>query len=120
VTDQLIPAADLAARASKPYPNDSDAYRQARTALLADEIELRRQIERVAARRRGLPPGGEIPQDYAFFAAYGRQVHLADLFGPHDTLVTYFWMYGPERQRPCPMCTAFLGSLDTPARDITQ
>jgi predicted dithiol-disulfide oxidoreductase (DUF899 family) len=34
--------------------------------------------------------------------------------------VTYFWMYGPERERPCPMCTAFLGSIDVPSRDISQ
>jgi len=31
-----------------------------------------------------------------------------------------FWMYGPQRERPCPMCTSFLGSLDVPARDITE
>ena len=29
-------------------------------------------------------------------------------------------MYGPERERPCPMCTSFLGSIDIPARDISQ
>ncbi|HKQ96187.1 MAG TPA: DUF899 family protein, partial [Aestuariivirgaceae bacterium] len=32
----------------------------------------------------------------------------------------YVWMYGPERARPCPMCTSFLGSLDIPAPDIAQ
>ncbi|MBC7394572.1 MAG: DUF899 family protein, partial [Variovorax sp.] len=55
----LKPATELAAAASKPYPNDSAEYRKARTALLAEEIELRRHIERVAAQRRALPPGGE-------------------------------------------------------------
>ena len=45
----LRDAAELAAEASTPYPNDSAAYREARIALLADEIELRRHIERVAA-----------------------------------------------------------------------
>ncbi len=45
---------------------------------------------------------------------------LADLFDGHDTLVTYFWMYGPERERPCPMCTSLLGSFDIPARDLSQ
>ena len=45
---------------------------------------------------------------------------MSDLFGTHDTLVTYQWMYGPERKRPCPMCTALVGSLDIPARDISQ
>ena len=42
-------ATELAVAASKPYPNDSAAYREARTTLLAEEIELRRHIERVAA-----------------------------------------------------------------------
>ena len=102
----LTPAAELAAAASKPYPNDSAEYRRARTALLAEEIELRRHIERVAAQRRALPLGGE-PPDYSFKDENGKTVKLADLFGRHDTLVTYFWMYGPQRERPCPMCTSF-------------
>ena len=93
---ELKPAADLAAAASKPYPNDSAEYRKARTALLKQEIELRRQLERVAEQRRALPPGGE-PPDYDFKDENGKTVKLAALFGAHDTLVTYFWMYGPQR-----------------------
>lgn len=115
----LKSATDLAAAAAKPYPNDSAEYREARVALLAEEVELRRHIERVAAQRRALPPGGEA-RDYRFKDEDGKTVPLADLFGLHDTLVTYFWMYGPERERPCPMCTSFLGSLDIPVRDISQ
>lgn len=116
---QPRPAAELAAAASKPYPNDSAEYRAARTALLAEEIELRRHIERVAVQRRALPLGGEA-RDYQFKDENGKTVGLAELFGRHEALVTYFWMYGPQRERPCPMCTAFLGALDTPVRDITQ
>ena len=115
----LRSATELAAAASKPYPNDSADYRQARTALLAEEVELRRHIERVAAQRRALPPGGE-PPDYRFKDENAKTIALRDLFGRHDTLVTYFWMFGPQRERPCPMCTAFLGALDVPSRDITQ
>jgi predicted dithiol-disulfide oxidoreductase (DUF899 family) len=113
------PAAELAAANSKPYPNDSAAYRTARTALLAEEIELRRHIERVAAQRRTLPPGGEA-RGYTFLDENGKTITLADMFGQHDTLVSYFWMYGPQRERPCPMCTAFLGSLDIPVADLAQ
>jgi predicted dithiol-disulfide oxidoreductase (DUF899 family) len=116
----LAPAAELAAKASKPYPNDTADYRKARTELLAAEIELRRHIERVAAQRRDLPPGGEIAQDYAFTAEDGRTVRLSEMFGPSNTLVTYTWMYGPQRERPCPMCTSFLGALDGEAQDIAQ
>lgn len=114
----LKPAAELAI-ASKPYPNDSDEYRAARIALLAEEIELRRHIERVAAQRRKLPPGG-VAGDYRFRDEQGLTVGLEALFGKHDTLVTYFWMYGPQREFPCPMCTSYVGSLDDPARDISQ
>jgi predicted dithiol-disulfide oxidoreductase (DUF899 family) len=117
---ELKPAVALAREASRPYPNDSAAYRTARTALLAEEIELRRHIERVAEQRRALPPGGDPPQDYRFTDQDGRDIGLADLFGPHGTLVTYFWMFGPQRARPCPMCTSFLGALDAPARDLAQ
>ena len=113
------PAAELAAKVSKPYPNDSAEYRAARTALLAEEVELRRQIQRVAAQRRALPPGGRAPH-YEFLDESGHRLGLADLFGTHDTLITYFWMYGPKRERPCPMCTALLGSFDIPARDLEQ
>lgn len=59
---------ELAAAASKPYPNDNAEYRHARTALLVQEIDLRRQIEQVAAQRRALPLGGEA-RDYAFLDA---------------------------------------------------
>ena len=117
---ELRDAASLAAEASRPYPNDSAEYRAARTALLAGEIELRRHIERVAAERRALPLGGEPTQDYAFTDRDGKTVHLSGLFDRHDTLVTYFWMFGPQRARPCPMCTSFLGALDAPARDLSQ
>jgi predicted dithiol-disulfide oxidoreductase (DUF899 family) len=46
------------------YPNESAEYRKARNALLVEEIALRRQIEAVAAQRRALPLGGEVPEDY--------------------------------------------------------
>ena len=62
----VIPAAELAAKNKAHFPNESPEYRRGRNALLAEEIELRRHIERVAALRRALPPGGEIPEDYAF------------------------------------------------------
>jgi predicted dithiol-disulfide oxidoreductase (DUF899 family) len=115
----LKPATEMAAASSKFFPHESMEYRQARTALLAEEIELRRHVSRVAEQRRALPPGGTAA-DYRFLDAEGNNLGLADLFGRHDTLFTYFWMFGPERERPCPMCTSFVGSLDIPARDIEQ
>jgi predicted dithiol-disulfide oxidoreductase (DUF899 family) len=107
------------------FPNESPQYRQARNALLEQEMELRRQVERVAAQRRALPPGGEIPQDYVFEApgAGGKpkRVKLSELFAPgKDTLAIYSFMFGPERERPCPGCTHFLDGLDGASRHIAQ
>ena len=64
--ETLTPAVQLAAENPVRMPGESAEYRAARTALLAEEIELRRQIERVAAQRRALPPGGLVDGDYRF------------------------------------------------------
>jgi len=116
--ESLRPAVELA-RLKCRFPNESDTYRQARNALLAEEIELRRHIERVAAQRRQLPPGGEAPQDYRFQGENGT-VTLSQLFGRHDTLITYNWMFGPQRERPCPMCTSLLSALDGEIPDLLE
>ena len=115
----LASAAQLAAKNQIRYPNESPEYRKARQALLAEEIELRRHIERVAEQRRGLPDGGEVPKNYGFQGERG-PVTLADLFGDKQTLVTYSYMFGPQRERPCPMCTSLLGAWNGEARDIQQ
>ena len=115
----LASAAQLAAKNQIRYPNESPEYRKARQALLAEEIELRRHIERVAEQRRGLPDGGEVPKNYGFQGERGA-VTLADLFGDKQTLVTYSYMFGPQRERPCPMCTSLLGAWNGEARDIQQ
>jgi predicted dithiol-disulfide oxidoreductase (DUF899 family) len=117
---RLIPATELASAASRPYPNEPAGYRAEREILLAEEIELRRHIARVAEMRRALPIGGEVPQDYEFEAEGGRRLRLSEMFGDKPTLITYFWMYGPQRERPCPMCTNLLGGLEGNAKDIEQ
>ena len=113
------PAAELAQKNRVRYPNESADYRRARDALLAEEIELRRHIERVAEQRRALPPGGPVTKDYRFESERG-PVGFADLFGDKQSLVVYSYMFGPQRQRPCPMCTSLLSSWDGEARDIEQ
>ena len=118
-TDALTPAAALARDNPVRFPNENAAYRVARTALLAEEIELRRHIERVAAQRRALPPGGEVKGDYRFEGEDG-PADLDGLFAGKQTLVAYSYMFGPERARPCPMCTNLLGAWEGNAADIGQ
>jgi hypothetical protein len=91
------------------FPGESPAYRAARDRLLDEEIELRRATESVAARRRELPPGGEVPEDYVFqgAGAEGRptDVKLSDLFEPgKHSLAIYSFMFprDPGDKRPGP------------------
>ena len=104
------------------YPNESAAYRAARNALLDEEIALRRRIEAVAAQRRALPPGGEIAEDYVFerIGAHQRPetVKLSELFGDKPSIILYSFMFGPDRDVPCPGCTHMLDSVDGGARYI--
>jgi predicted dithiol-disulfide oxidoreductase (DUF899 family) len=104
---KLVPAQELVSKNQNHYPNESTEYRAARNSLLAEEIELRRHIERVAAERRALPRGGKIAKDYDLVSDRG-PIHFSDLFGDKDTLMIYSMMYGPQRKEPCPMCTSFL------------
>ncbi len=115
----LVPAAELARRNAMRMPHESAEYRRARTALLAEEIELRRHIERVADQRRALPSGGEVSGNYRFEGTNGA-LDFAHLFGEQQTLVVYSYMFGPQRERPCPMCASLLGAWNGEARDIGQ
>src|SRR5476651_2732030 len=116
---QTVQPAAALAQSTRRFPGESTQYRTARNALLAEEIELRRHIERVAAQRRALPPGGEVPQDYCFESEHGPAT-LSHMFGDHDTLITYNWMFGPKRERPCPMCASLLSAFDGEMPDILQ
>ena len=120
---------------SVSFPGESAEYRAARERLLAREIELRRMTEEVAAARRDLPPGGAIPEDYAFegVGADGKPipVRMSELFAPgKDSLAIYSFMFprdpGDDRpgpsggataelplaEGPCPSCVSLLDQLD--------
>ena len=117
------------------FPGESPDYRAARDRLLAQEIELRRATEAVAASRRALPPGGPVPEDYVFEGAgpdgTPATVTLSELFAPgKNSLLVYNFMFPrdpfdtspgpaigetarlPLEEGPCPSCVALLDQLD--------
>jgi predicted dithiol-disulfide oxidoreductase (DUF899 family) len=108
------------------FPGESKVYRAAREELLQAEIDLRRQSEAVAAKRRELPLGGEVPTDYVFIAGRvaddsSSPVRLSELFAEEkDTLVLYSFMYGPTMEAACPSCTSIIDALDGQVRHLTQ
>lgn len=65
-TKKLKAAAEMVKANDAHVTNESKEYRQARDALLAEEIELRRHIARAAEQRRAQPPGGEVTKNYRF------------------------------------------------------
>jgi predicted dithiol-disulfide oxidoreductase (DUF899 family) len=45
---------------------------------------------------------------------------LSQLFGDKDTLVLYSMMFGPQREKACPMCTAMLTSWEGATRNLRE
>ena len=101
------------------FPNETPQYRADRNKLLEAELALRRQVEALAAQRRKLPPGGQVPQDYAFVSERG-PVRMSQLFERGNALVAYNFMFSAQMKNACPMCTSFLDGLDGSARHINQ
>jgi predicted dithiol-disulfide oxidoreductase (DUF899 family) len=110
------------------YPNESKAYRDARDALLKDEQELIDKTKAVALRRRTLPPGGQLKEDYVFQWAgdgkagkkLGERVKFSELFGYKGTLLLYSWMFGPNWDKPCPSCTSLMDGFDRAWYSVSQ
>lgn len=58
-----------------------------------------------------------MPEDYTLESEKG-PVRFSGLFGDKQTLMIYSWMFGPQRKRPCPVCTSFLSAWDGTARSF--
>ena len=111
-------------------PEESQTYRQARDRLLEAEMALRDQRERVAQLRRDLPPG-PAPRDYLFREgpadlerndpAGFRDTLLSELFAPgKDSLIVYHFMFGPDWEQGCPMCSLWIDGYNAVAPHVTQ
>src|ERR1700755_1808811 len=122
------------------FPGESSEYRRARNELLEAEAELKRLNEQVAAKRRALPAGGLIREDYVFeSAADGGKVKLSELFAPgRNSLVIYNMMFPswsqeqragaprgktaelPLVEQPCPSCTSVVDGLEGAAFHLAE
>jgi predicted dithiol-disulfide oxidoreductase (DUF899 family) len=106
------------------YPNESRAYRDARDALFKEEQALVDKVKSVAEKRRSLPPGGQLKEDYVFQWAndgkVGESVKFSELFGDKNTLLLYSFMYGPNWDHPCPSCTSLVDGFDRTWYQVTQ
>jgi predicted dithiol-disulfide oxidoreductase (DUF899 family) len=122
------------------FPGESSEYRRARNELLEDEAALKLLTEKIAAKRRALPAGGLIKEDYVFeSAADGSKVRFSELFAPgRNSLVIYNMMFPrwsedrragapggktaelPLVEQPCPSCTSVVDGLEGAAFHLAE
>ncbi len=106
------------------YPNESPDYRKARDELLEEERALVEKAKAVAEKRRQLPLGGKLKEDYEFQWAndgrVGEAVRFSELFGDKPTLLIYNFMYGPGWDNPCLSCTSLMDGFDRTAYQVSQ
>jgi predicted dithiol-disulfide oxidoreductase (DUF899 family) len=85
--------------------------------LKKDEIALKDHAEKVAAKRRSLPPG-PVVKDYVFNDGT-RSVKLSQLFGRgQNELLLYHFMFAPEDKKPCRMCNMWADGYNAIASHV--
>src|SRR6516165_1999269 len=100
-----------------------DEWLKARDELLAREKEHTRLGDALARQRRELP-WVRLDKQYTFQTADGPTT-LAELFDGRSQLVVYNFMFGPDYEAGCPVCSSIADSFngvleDLKARDVTM
>jgi predicted dithiol-disulfide oxidoreductase (DUF899 family)/uncharacterized protein YndB with AHSA1/START domain len=88
-------------------------------ALRAEEIALKEHVERVAEQRRRIPLGAPLPE-YTLRATDDTPVSLSALFGDKSDLLVYHFMFAPEDELGCPMCSMWIDGLNAIAPHVRQ
>ncbi|HMC40798.1 MAG TPA: DUF899 domain-containing protein [Acidimicrobiales bacterium] len=101
----------------------SEDWYAARKELLALEKAHTRQSDELARRRRELP-WLRIDKEYTFQTEAGPTT-LAELFEGRSQLVIYNFMFGPDYEAGCPVCSSIADSFNgvlehLKARDVTM
>jgi len=87
-----------------------EEWQAARDELLAEEKELTRRGDELARKRRELP-WVPVEEDYRFETDDGTK-SLAELFDGRSQLLIYHFMYGPDYEGGCPVCTSIADNLN--------
>jgi len=99
-----------------------EEWQAARDELLAEEKELTRRNDELARRRRDLP-WVPVEKGYRFETVDGTK-SLAELFDGRSQLLVYHFMFGPDYEAGCPVCSSIADNLSANvahlrARDVT-
>lgn len=84
-------------------------WEAARAELLRAEKSLTRERDRINALRRRLPMV-HMTKDYVFDGPDGA-MSFAEVFAGKRQLIMYHFMFGPDWEAGCPVCTAYINEL---------
>ena len=99
-----------------------EEWQSARDELLAEEKAHTREGDELARKRRELP-WVPVEKEYSFETVDGTR-SLADLFDGRSQLLIYHFMFGPDYEAGCPVCSSIADNLNANvphlrARDVT-
>src|SRR6184192_3679196 len=86
-----------------------EEWQAKRDELLKEEKELTRRDDELARKRRELP-WVAVGKDYRFETEDGTN-SLADLFDGRSQLLVYHFMFGPQYEAGCPVCSSIADTL---------
>jgi len=100
-----------------------EEWQAQRDALLQREKELTHRNDELAAQRRELP-WVPVEKEYTFETEDGTKT-LAELFDGRSQLLMYHFMFGPQYDAGCPVCSSIADNIDPnvahlKARDVTM
>jgi predicted dithiol-disulfide oxidoreductase (DUF899 family) len=87
-----------------------EEWQAARDELLAEEKEVTRRGDELARKRRELP-WVAVEQEYSFETDAGPK-SLAELFDERSQLLIYHFMFGPNYEAGCPVCSSIADNLN--------
>src|SRR6184192_3896150 len=86
-----------------------EEWQAERDALLNEEKELTRRDDELAKKRRELP-WVPVEKDYRLETEDGTKT-LAELFDGRSQLLVYHFMFGPQYEAGCPVCSSIADTL---------
>jgi predicted dithiol-disulfide oxidoreductase (DUF899 family) len=95
-----------------------DEWLAARTALLEREKEMTRRGDELARQRRELP-WVMIEKEYSFETDDGAK-SLPELFDGRSQLAVYNFMFGPDYEAGCPVCSSMADGFDAAIPHLNQ
>lgn len=89
---------------------DREEWTKARQVLLDKEKAFTRLRDELSVERRAMP-WTPVEKDYQFHTASGLRT-LGELFGPHQQMIVYHFMFGPDWEEGCASCSFWADNFE--------